>query len=84
MIRLLSMYRNEGTVIVFEGEDVDTGEHVLVAGDHRPAMDIRRAMHEGREVLVDPEEWAIMARWQQPLDSQGNVGDKPAEGSDTE
>jgi hypothetical protein len=50
------------TIIQFVGQDVNTGEHVFFAADHRPARDIRAALLEadGEAVLASVDDFMIL------------------------
>lgn len=42
-----------------DGIDVDTGERVRFAGDHRPMLDLGAAVEAGEYVEVELEGWQI-------------------------
>lgn len=60
---------NEGSVIILEGIDEETGESVHFACDHRPARDILDALSSddfAEDIHVDVEGWQIIRRNQDP------------------
>lgn len=51
------------TVHVFDGIDVDTGDQIVFAVDHRPARDLREALSDPEvEVYAELEGWQILSR----------------------
>ena len=50
------------TIIVFTGEDPETGETFLFAADHRPAREIRAALAHGEQPLVDVPDYMLLRR----------------------
>ena len=62
MITATALVRDEGTIVVFEGEDEESGEVVTFACEHRPARDIAWAIEVGEMPLCDVPSWAILDR----------------------
>ena len=62
MIAATALVRDEGTIVVFEGEDEESGEIVTFACEHRPAQDIAWAIETGEMPLCDVPSWAILSR----------------------
>ena len=71
-VEVLSLVRDEGTVVLFEGVDVEHETRVCFAADHRPARDIVAAREAHEPVVVDVEPWQIWPmphkrkRWHDP------------------
>lgn len=59
MIKLIHLFADHGTILQFLGEDLDTGDVVVVSADYRPGRDIFLALKAEEEVLVSPEPWAV-------------------------
>ena len=49
-----------GSVATATGTDMETGDWVTFAGDHRPMMAIAEALATGEDVEVDVEDWQIL------------------------
>lgn len=60
-VQVTSLISDQGTVVVFEGEDVETGEIVTFAADHRPGQDIAHGLAFSEEPpTVSVPFWAIV------------------------
>jgi hypothetical protein len=60
-IYVQSLIRDEGTIVVFGGYDVDTDLPVMFAADHRPAQDIIDAIQKGEgPIFVTIESWQVI------------------------
>lgn len=53
---------DEGTVIVLEGVDPNTGERWMFAADRRPALDIIAAMEADELPTVYVEDWQLLTK----------------------
>lgn len=49
------------TVVPFTGTDLDSGERVKFAVDHRPARHLLHALAHGEEPVVEVEDWQVLS-----------------------
>lgn len=54
--------RHEGTVIVLQGTDPDTGECIVFAGAARPMSELMSGVIADGEATAELEAWQILAR----------------------
>ena len=59
-IIVTGLVADEGTVVVFEGDDQTSGVTVVFAVDHRPARDIVTALNSGEQPLAVIESWQVI------------------------
>ena len=55
-----SVARDEGTIVIFSGFDVDTDLPVMFACDHRYAQDIANAIQKGEGPITTIEPWQVI------------------------
>lgn len=57
------LVRDEGTILVLQGHDPDTGRVSQFAADHRLGWSIVDALLEGEEVPALVEPYQVLAEW---------------------
>ena len=55
-------FESQGTVVVATGTDVETGERVTFAGDHRVMGGLYAAVSEEGEIDAQVEAWQVLSR----------------------
>lgn len=67
-IEVDTVVRDEGTIVVLAGTDLDTGQRVEFAADHRPARAIIEALNEALHdtdqnvemPVAEVEDWQVL------------------------
>jgi len=59
-IEVVSIVRNEGSVMVFRGTSLEDGRTVTFAVDHRPAQELMNGMLNDEEVIALVEPWQVL------------------------
>ena len=61
-IEVTELVGNEGTILVFAGADIDTGERVTFAADHRAARPLADAVIDGEYAEVEIPSYLVISR----------------------
>lgn len=66
-VAIYAFIRDEGSVVVFAGTDVETGRDVYIGVDHRPAQAIVGAL-DFEDPLVEVEPWQVIGFLKAPAE----------------
>jgi hypothetical protein len=61
-VEVTGAVQDEGSVLILEGRDVDTGDVVRFVAERRPALRILEAVEAGEEPVASVPPWAVWGR----------------------
>ena len=59
-VEVTQIVRDEGSVVVFQGESLEDGRTVTFAVDHRPAQELVNGMLNDEEVIALVDSWQVI------------------------